>query len=172
MNVNAVDPLLLPQKEMPRDDKANTKSTASFAEMLNELVPKGLNPKVSSEVFSRTPAREKIIEHVGENPERKKMFEAARQFENFFLEKMFREMRKNMGKDDILHGGSAEDIFQDMLLTERVNKLTQGSTLGLAEQIYTQMQRPVTPQTPTLPASPGEGSKTTSPRIGVGREGA
>jgi hypothetical protein len=30
-----------------------------------------------------------------------------------------------------------------MLLTERVNKLTQGATLGLAEQIYTQMQRPV-----------------------------
>ncbi len=111
--------------------------------MLNNLVPKQLNPKTSSDVFSRTPAREKIIEHVGDNPERKQMFEAARQFENFFLEKMFREMKKNMGKDDIIHGGSAEDIFQDMLLTERVNKLTQGSTLGLAEQIYTQMQRPV-----------------------------
>lgn len=110
--------------------------------MLNDLVPPGLNPKTSSEVFSRTPAREKIMDHVGQDPERVKMFEAARQFENFFLEKMFREMRKNMGKDDILHGGSAEDIFQDMLLTERVNKVTQGSTLGLAEQIYTQMQRP------------------------------
>lgn len=162
MNINAVDPLLLPQREQqrtdalrhalprtaservqPRTGKADKKSTASFAEMLNELVPKGLNPKVSSEVFSRTPAREKIVEHIGDNPERKKMFEAARQFENFFLEKMFREMKKNMGKDDIIHGGSAEDIFQDMLLTERVNKLTQGSTLGLAEQIYTQMQRPV-----------------------------
>lgn len=142
MNLNAVDPLLLPQRETPRPQKASAKSAESFEKMLNDLVPKNLNPKLSSEVFSRTPAREKIIEHVGDDADRKKMFEAARQFENFFLEKMFREMKKNMGKDDIIHGGSAEDIFQDMLLTERVNKLTQGSTLGLAEQIYTQMQRP------------------------------
>ncbi len=56
-------------------------------------------------------------------------------------EKHRAEMRKNMGKNDILHGGSAEDIFQDMLLTERVNTMTQTSTLGLAEQIYTEMQR-------------------------------
>ncbi len=141
MNLNAINPLLLPQKENPRVGKADKESTVSFQQMLNDLVPKNLDGKVSSETFSRTPRREKIIEHVGNNPERKKMLEAARQFENFFLEKMFREMRKNMGKNDILHGGSAEDIFQDMLLTERVNTMTQTSTLGLAEQIYTEMQR-------------------------------
>jgi len=141
MEVNALSPLLLPQRDTPRVGKADTESQVSFQQMLNDLVPKNLNGKVSSETFSRTPQREQIVAHIGENPERQKMFEAARQFENFFLEKMFREMRKNMGKNDILHGGSAEDIFQDMLLTERVNKLTQGATLGLAEQIYTQMQR-------------------------------
>jgi peptidoglycan hydrolase FlgJ len=142
MNVNAINPLLLPQKDAPRAPEANRESTESFSDLLNGLVPQNLNPKTSSDVFSRTPQRAQIMEHVGSDPERLKMFEAARQFENFFLEKMFREMRKNMGKNDILHGGSAEDIFQDMLLTERVNKVTQNSTLGLAEQIYTQMQRP------------------------------
>jgi hypothetical protein len=141
VNVNAIHPLLLPQKETPRAGRPDKDSSVSFQQLLNDLVPKNLNAKVSSENFSRTPQREKIIEHVGTSPERRKMFEAARQFENFFLEKMFREMRKNMGKNDILHGGSAEDIFQDMLLTERVNSLTQTATLGLAEQIYTQMQR-------------------------------
>lgn len=141
MNMNAINPLLLPQKEAPRVGKADKESTVSFEQILNGLVPKNLDGKVSSETFSRTPRREQIIEHVGNSAERKKMLEAARQFENFFLEKMFREMRKNMGKNDILHGGSAEDIFQDMLLTERVNTMTQTSTLGLAEQIYTEMQR-------------------------------
>jgi len=141
MNVNAIHPLLLPQKETPRVGKTDKESAVSFQQLLNDLVPKNLDAKVSSENFSRTPLREKILEHASASPERKKMFEAARQFENFFLEKMFREMRKNMGKNDILHGGSAEDIFQDLLLTERVNSLTQTSTLGLAEQIYTQMQR-------------------------------
>ncbi|MBS0616881.1 MAG: rod-binding protein [Spirochaetes bacterium] len=141
MEINALSPLLLPQRDTPRVGKADKESKVSFQQMLNDLVPKNLEGKISSEAFSRTPQREQIVAHIGENPERQKMFEAARQFENFFLEKMFREMRKNMGKNDILHGGSAEDIFQDMLLTERVNKLTQGATLGLAEQIYTQMQR-------------------------------
>ncbi len=141
MNLNAIHPLLLPQKETPRVSKTDKESAVSFQQLLNDLVPKNLDATISTENFSRTPRREKILEHIGSSPERQKMFEAARQFENFFLEKMFREMRKNMGKNDILHGGSAEDIFQDMLLTERVNKLTQGSTLGLAEQIYTQMQR-------------------------------
>ncbi|GAB4434995.1 MAG: rod-binding protein [Turneriella sp.] len=141
MNTNAINPLLLPQKATPRFGKADKESAVSFQQLLNNLVPKNMEGKISSENFSRIPQREKIIEHAGASPERKKMFEAARQFENFFLEKMFREMRKNMGKNDILHGGPAEDIFQDMLLTERVNSLTQTSTLGLAEQIYTQMQR-------------------------------
>jgi len=141
MNLNAIDPLLLSRKEAPRPGNADKESKVSFQQLLNDLVPKNLDGKISSETFSRTPRREKIIEHVGNSPERKKMLEAARQFENFFLEKMFREMRKNMGKNDILHGGSAEDIFQDMLLTERVNTMTQTSTLGLAEQIYTDMQR-------------------------------
>ncbi len=141
MNLNAIDPLLLSRKDAPRPGKADKESKVSFQQLLNDLVPKNLDGKISSETFSRTPRREKIIEHVGNSPERKKMLEAARQFENFFLEKMFREMRKNMGKNDILHGGSAEDIFQDMLLTERVNTMTQTSTLGLAEQIYTDMQR-------------------------------
>jgi len=141
MMVNSVDPLLLPQKETPRVQKTDKHSSESFAQILDKLVPKHLNPKTSSDVFSRTPDRKAILDHIGDNPARQKSFEAARQFENFFLEKMFREMKKNMGKDDILHGGSAEDIFQDMLLTERVNKLTGNSTLGLAEQIYTQMQR-------------------------------
>lgn len=141
MNTDAIHPLLLPRQQVPRTGKADRESTVSFRQLLNELVPKKLDARVSSEKFSRTPQREKILEHIGNSPERKKLFEAARQFENIFLEKMFREMRKNMGKNDILHGGSAEDIFQDMLLTERVNSLTQTATLGLAEQIYTQMQR-------------------------------
>jgi len=141
MNVNAIHPLLLPQKETPRIAKPDKDSTVSFQQLLRNLIPQNLNAKVSSEIFSRTPTREKILNHANAAPERQKLYEAARQFENFFLEKMFREMRKNLGKNDILHGGSAEDIFQDLLLTERVNSLTQTSTLGLAEQIYTQMQR-------------------------------
>ena len=128
--------------------------------MLNDLVPKNLEGKVSSEAFSRTPGREKIIAHIGDNKDRQKMFEAARQFENFFMEKMFREMKKNMGKNDIIHGGSAEDIFQDMLLTERVNKMTSNSTMGLAEQIYTQMQR----TRPIRAASAGPEASSRSPR--------
>lgn len=160
MELNAINPLLLPQREVRRTEAlestlagrpssrgptraraADKESSASFSQMLDELVPKNLDGKVSSEAFSRTPGREKIIAHIGDNKDRQKMFEAARQFENFFMEKMFREMKKNMGKNDIIHGGSAEDIFQDMLLTERVNKMTSNSTMGLAEQIYTQMQR-------------------------------
>lgn len=141
MEINTLNPYLFPQRETPRVERADNTSKATFKDLLNGLVPKNLEGKISSDAFSRVPDREKILAHVGSNPDRQKMFEAARQFENFFLEKMFREMRKNMGKNDILHGGSAEDIFQDMLLTERVNKLTQTATLGLAEQIYTQMQR-------------------------------
>ncbi|MBV6494224.1 MAG: hypothetical protein LDLANPLL_02255 [Turneriella sp.] len=146
LDTNSIDPFLFPhnEKRLSTTPRADKNSKVSFQELLNALVPKDLNAKTSSEVFSRTPQRDKIIAHIGDNPERQKMFEAARQFENFFLEKMFREMRKDMGKNDILHGGSAENIFQDMLLTERVNKLTQSATLGLAEQIYTQMQRSTT----------------------------
>ncbi|MCX7631714.1 MAG: rod-binding protein [Turneriella sp.] len=138
MKIPAFDPLLLPQQAppLPKQDSHD----ASFAEILRSLLPQNRDLTISSDAFSRTPSREKILAHAAASEERRKLYEAARQFENFFLERMFREMRKNLGKNDILHGGPAEDIFQDMLLTERVNLLTQKATLGLAEQIYTQMQ--------------------------------
>lgn len=85
-------------------------------------------------------SRQEVLEHVGEIPERKKLYQAAIEFESFFVEKMFKEMKKNVGKGDLFHGGFAEEIFDDLLTTERVKALSAKTEFGLAEKMYQQLQ--------------------------------
>lgn len=119
--------------------KDNTKSAASFDKMLSESRKKLYD--VSSEKLSPLPAEKQIQEEIKNSPEKQKLFEAAKEFETFFIEKVFKEMKRNVPKTGWIHGGRAEEIFDDMLMTERVKVMSRHTTFGLAEQIYHQMSK-------------------------------
>lgn len=95
---------------------------------------------ISSSQFNQELTRKQIQEHIGNNSERKKLYEAAREFESFFVEKMFKEMKKNVPKNELFHGGMAEEVFDDMLLSERVKGMSNSTEFGLAEMMYRQLQ--------------------------------
>lgn|GEM_PF-1303285 len=156
MGYNAMDPLLYNGKnslgsntildyERLKDTSKGTKSqtTSNFLEGLNESIrksiPEGYRNKVSSDVIERGMNRKDILEETSAAPEKRKLYEAAKEFEAFFVEKMFVEMKKNVPKNPMFHGGYAEDIFDDMLLSERVRKVSSNTEFGLAEKMYQQL---------------------------------
>lgn len=74
--------------------------------------------------------------------------EVAQEFEAIFVKQMLDSMRKNLKKeDDLLDGGMAQDIFQDMLYTEYSRLMSKTGNFGIADSIYKQYDRAV-PKSP------------------------
>ncbi|MDH5721228.1 MAG: rod-binding protein [Spirochaetia bacterium] len=94
---------------------------------------------ISSDKFSVRSQKKDILNEIKQNPEKRELYSAAEQFESYFIEKVFREMKKNVPKNSLINGGYAEEIFDEMLLTERIREMAHAQEFGLAEMIYDQM---------------------------------
>ena len=70
-----------------------------------------------------------------------KLYEQCQEFESIFVQMMLKEMRATVNKSDMLDGGYAEEIFEDMLYQERAKSMTQNAGFGLADQMYLELLR-------------------------------
>lgn len=73
--------------------------------------------------------------------ETRKLRETCVEMESIFVGKMLKEMRNTVHKSDWLHGGYAEEIFEDMLYDEYALNVSRNSRLGLADMLYKEMSR-------------------------------
>ena len=80
---------------------------------------------------------------LNEATNRAEVRQAAQMFESYFLQLMFREMRKSdFGERGFMPKSNAEKIFTDMLDEEMATQAaTTGGGMGLADMIYKQMTR-------------------------------
>jgi flagellar protein FlgJ len=66
----------------------------------------------------------------------------AKEFEATLINQMIKAMRTTLNpKKNLLYGGHAEDIFQEMLDREYANLISSTMSIGLATQIYNQMSK-------------------------------
>lgn len=68
-----------------------------------------------------------------------KLFQACQDFEAIFLKQMLNVMRKTVDKGELLNGGFAEDVFEDMLYDEYAKKMAKHSRFGLSEMLYREL---------------------------------
>ena len=67
---------------------------------------------------------------------------ATIEFESFFLNMMFKEMRKTVGNEhSFLPQSNAERIFNEMLDEERAKAAANAGGIGLADMMYQQLRR-------------------------------
>lgn len=69
----------------------------------------------------------------------KKLKETCQQFEAMFIKIMLNSMRNTVQKSEMIDGGMAEDIFEDMLYDEYADKLSQAGNFGIGEMMYNQL---------------------------------
>jgi peptidoglycan hydrolase FlgJ len=130
--------------------RMQTKSNSSQTEM--EKYFPGASKKSSSasnkqsayEVIHPSTAQSKteIEKEILNDPERKRLYDAAQSFQSIFIEQMLSAMRKNLNKEsDMLYGGQTEEIFTDYLYQEYAKGISKQGNFGLAEQIYAQMSQ-------------------------------
>jgi Rod binding domain-containing protein len=71
----------------------------------------------------------------------RKLMDVCIQAESLFVGKMLKAMRNTVPKGEFLHGGFAEDIFEDMLYDEYAVSMSRTSNLGLARMMYDELSR-------------------------------
>jgi peptidoglycan hydrolase FlgJ len=75
----------------------------------------------------------------GQNGEKVRLKEACRDFEAIFLKQMLSAMKKTVGKSELINGGMAEDIFEDMLYDEYAKIMSKTGSFGLADLMFRQL---------------------------------
>ena len=121
---------------MASDIKART----SFD--LNSVKEKISINRMKNQKFNDT-LKSAIIEE--ENSKKKpvdtKLMDVCTEMESLFVAKMLKEMRKTVHKNEMLHGGFAEEIFEDMLYDKYALDISKKANLGLAHQLYNEMSK-------------------------------
>jgi hypothetical protein len=79
---------------------------------------------------------------------RSRLYQVCQDFESIFIKQMLNVMRQTVPKGDLLHGGFAEEIFEDMLYDEYANKMAQTAGFGLSDLLYRQLSAPGSPGEP------------------------
>jgi Rod binding domain-containing protein len=82
--------------------------------------------------YNRTAVRQVPREpSLGDSPE--KLEEVAREFESLFVKQMLDSMRSSLDTEsDMLHGGFAQDVFEDMLYDEYAQIMAKSGDYGIA----------------------------------------
>lgn len=74
-------------------------------------------------------------------PVDEKLWNACVETESLFVGKMLKEMKSTVHKSEWLHGGYAEEIFEDMLYDEYALKVSKNSDFGMAKMLYQELSR-------------------------------
>ena len=70
----------------------------------------------------------------------KALMDGCKSFESYFVQMMFREMRKTAGGNDgILPDSQATQTFQDMLDQQYAENISNGQGIGIADMMYKQL---------------------------------
>lgn len=69
------------------------------------------------------------------------LYKQCQEFEQIFMKMMLKEMQGSLGKDTLMSGGYAEEIFQDMLNDEYASSMTKSAGFGMADQVYRELAR-------------------------------
>ncbi|HNR89889.1 MAG TPA: rod-binding protein [Spirochaetota bacterium] len=74
-------------------------------------------------------------------PVDKRLMDACVEMESLFVSKMLKEMRKTVQKGEMLHGGFAEEIFEDMLYDNYALEMSKTANMGLAKMLYGELSK-------------------------------
>lgn len=169
MKVSAVPMQFLRSQEYSAPVKNVLRSEGGFARKLREAeadkepkkaemqkyFPSLYQGKLSTTQVSQ---RRDIATEAARDPEKKRLYDAALEFQSLFVKMMLKEMRSTLKpKNDLLYGGRTQEIFEDLLYDEYSKQMSKTGGFTLADDIYAQMeehldrggatQKPVPPPT-------------------------
>ncbi|PKM94905.1 MAG: flagellar biosynthesis protein FlgJ [Firmicutes bacterium HGW-Firmicutes-1] len=89
-------------------------------------------------------AFEAILNEAVEKKDSVKLKKACQEFEGYYLQQLFKEMRKTIPDSGLLEKSQGRDIFEDMLYEEYSKNMSKGKGMGLSEMLYRQLSKNIT----------------------------
>jgi flagellar protein FlgJ len=77
--------------------------------------------------------------------DRKALKKSCQDFEAIFIQSMFKAMRKTVPESGLFEKDNSGAMYQDMLDQEIASNISQKQSIGLAEQMYRQMEKKLPP---------------------------
>jgi len=105
----------------------------------NSLAKMNSNEKFEAELQSAVSKNKVQTDPSKMDKTHKKLWDTCVEAESLFVGKMLKEMKKTVPKNEWLHGGQAEDIFEDMLYDEYSLKMSKNYNFGMAKLLYNEM---------------------------------
>lgn len=84
---------------------------------------------------------ESAIKEAMEKKDEEKLKTACQEFEAYFVQQLFKEMRKTVPEGTLLEKSAGRDIFEDMLDEEYSKNISKGNGIGLANMLYKQLSK-------------------------------
>lgn len=126
----------------------------------------GLSGGIASSQLRTT---QDIQVEVALDPERKRLYNAALDFQGIFIGKMLKAMRSNLNPEaDLLFGGNRQQIFQDMLYDEYSKSMSRSGGFDLADQMYRQLSSKL-PPVPGSQSGAADGTQAGDGRFSSGQ---
>lgn len=69
------------------------------------------------------------------------MQEASKDFEALFIQSLLKEMRKTIPENKMFPKSNAQEMYEEMQDAELAQHMAKHQSLGLAEQVYQQLER-------------------------------
>lgn len=84
---------------------------------------------------------ERALEKAIEEKDEKKLKKACSDLEAIFVNMMFKQMRNTVQKSGLLDGGTAEEMYEDMLFDKYAEEVSKGKGTGLGDILYRQLSK-------------------------------
>lgn len=81
------------------------------------------------------------LEKAMETQDEKELKEACQEFEGYYLQQLFKEMRKTVPEGSFLEKSQGREIFEDMLYEEYAKDISKGNGVGLSDMLYKQLSK-------------------------------
>ncbi len=91
---------------------------------------------------NETKSFQKVLENASTKGDDKEIKKACQDFESYFLQMMYKAMRKTVDtSNSFVPKSQAEDMFQDMLDEESCKSASKTNAFGLSNSLYKQMMK-------------------------------
>ncbi|MCT4687994.1 rod-binding protein [Vallitalea sp.] len=71
----------------------------------------------------------------------KQLKEACKEFEQYFVNQLFKEMRNTVHNGGLIPKSQGEELFEDMLYDEYSKEISEGSGIGISDMMYKQLSK-------------------------------
>lgn len=92
---------------------------------------------------ARDDAFESELEKAVNSKDEEKLRKACTDLEAVFINMMFKQMRSTVWKSQLMGGGYAEDMYEDMLYEKYAEEASKNKGIGIGDILYKQLSKKI-----------------------------